>query len=446
MTAPAAPGIASAAAGHDPPPTADAAHGGHRTECCRLLLARHRAPPSSRCCDDRWNPPSSPWSVSRWLVEDVSGTWRRSGCTGICWPRGWARSRRVGRLGLADGAVCGGVGERRVPTRPGWCRPGPGRYLSLFERERIQTLSAQDVGVREIARRLERSPSTISRELRRAEHPGRVGASYDAGAAHQHAALLARRQRRSKLASNVWLHDFVQDKLELEWSLEQISGFLRVHHAEHGGSAPRRSTSLYLPHRGALRRDLAGYVQLVHLPIDHTAGNVCPAVATTMSLLPSSMRRSLTWDQGAEMAEHATVTEVLSDGVFFALLASPWQRGSNENISGLLRQYFRGRRSRRALRGKPRLGRARGQRPAPQALATLAPRGDPRSLVALTARDRPEQPGLPGAGVEPVRETHGRAGRSDRRSVRAWERCCTRHRAARSTSRSRPCPRRSESR
>ncbi len=84
----------------------------------------------------------------------------------------------------------------------------------------------------------------------------------------------------------------------------------------------------------------SGYVQLVHLPIDHTARNVCPAVAATMVPLPASMRRSLTWDQGAEMAEHATITGVLSDGVFFAQPASPWQRGSNENINGLLRQYF----------------------------------------------------------------------------------------------------------
>lgn len=84
----------------------------------------------------------------------------------------------------------------------------------------------------------------------------------------------------------------------------------------------------------------SGLVRLVHLPIDHTAKNVCPAVAATMSLLPSTMRRSLTWDQGVEMAEHATVTRDLTDGVFFARPASPWQRGTNENTNGLLRQYF----------------------------------------------------------------------------------------------------------
>ena len=141
--------------------------------------------------------------------------------------------------------------------------PVQGRYLSLFERERIQTLTAQGAGVREIARRLGRSPSTISRELHRPTLPDTSGRSrsgggaYDAGAAHQHAAQLARRQRRSKLAADVWLHDFVQAKLELEWSPEQISGYLSVHHADHTVSPETIYLGLYLPHRGALRRDLA---------------------------------------------------------------------------------------------------------------------------------------------------------------------------------------------
>jgi len=131
--------------------------------------------------------------------------------------------------------------------------PVAGRYLSLFERERVQTLTSQGVGVREIGRRLGRSPSTISRELHRAgdrEH-------YDAGAAHQHAARRAKRARRSKLAADVWLHNFVQAKLELEWSPEQISGFLSVNHPQHTVSAETIYQGLYLPHRGALRRDLA---------------------------------------------------------------------------------------------------------------------------------------------------------------------------------------------
>jgi len=205
----------------------------------------------------------------------------------------------------------------------------------------------------------------------------------------------------------VWLHAFVQDKLELEWSPEQISGYLGINHRGHEVSVETIYQGLYLPHRGALHRDLAkklrtgrtlrqphrrkdkrvtrfidpgrliderpenvenrdvaghwegdlitgaynvtaigtlvertsGYIQLVHLPTDHTARSVCVAVAAVMSPLPMTMRQSLTWDQGSELSEHATITDVLTNGVYFAHPGSPWQRGSNENINGLLRQY-----------------------------------------------------------------------------------------------------------
>ena len=61
---------------------------------------------------------------------------------------------------------------------------------------------------------------------------------------------------------------------------------------------------------------------------------------STFEGLPEPMRLSLTWDQGSQMAAHATVAAVLDQGVFFAHPGSPWQRGSNENTNGLLRQYF----------------------------------------------------------------------------------------------------------
>ncbi len=91
---------------------------------------------------------------------------------------------------------------------------------------------------------------------------------------------------------------------------------------------------------GTLVERTSGYLQLVHLPATHTAGAVCPAVAAVMAPLPACMRRSLTWEQGSELSEHATITAVLDHGVFFARPGSPWQRGSNENANGLLRQYF----------------------------------------------------------------------------------------------------------
>lgn len=124
--------------------------------------------------------------------------------------------RQVGigrRTGLRWRRENGGVRPRRRVEEPAPLATRR-RYLSLFEPERIQTLASQGAGVREIARRLGRRPSTISRKLRRTGD----GDACEAGAANQHAVRLARRHRGSKLAADVWLHDFVQDKLEQEWS------------------------------------------------------------------------------------------------------------------------------------------------------------------------------------------------------------------------------------
>ena len=82
------------------------------------------------------------------------------------------------------------------------------------------------------------------------------------------------------------------------------------------------------------------YVMLVHLPIDHTAESVRDGLIKTMSTLPTHLRGSLTWDQGSEMAKHKGFTMATDMDVYFCDPASPWQRGSNENTNGLLRQYF----------------------------------------------------------------------------------------------------------
>ena len=82
------------------------------------------------------------------------------------------------------------------------------------------------------------------------------------------------------------------------------------------------------------------YVMLVHLPIDHTAESVRDGLIKTMSTLPAHLRGSLTWDQGSEMAKHKGFTMATDMDVYFCDPASPWQRGSNENTNGLLRQYF----------------------------------------------------------------------------------------------------------
>jgi IS30 family transposase len=79
---------------------------------------------------------------------------------------------------------------------------------------------------------------------------------------------------------------------------------------------------------------------LLHLPGRHTAEAVRDALIAAFSQLPPELRRSLTWDQGKEMALHAEISAALGMPVYFCDKASPWQRPSNENTNGLLRQYF----------------------------------------------------------------------------------------------------------
>jgi IS30 family transposase len=82
------------------------------------------------------------------------------------------------------------------------------------------------------------------------------------------------------------------------------------------------------------------FVILVHLPIDHTAESVRDGLVAAMNVLPAHLRASLTWDQGVEMAHHTAIRLGTNMDIYFCDAASPWQRGSNENTNGLLRQYF----------------------------------------------------------------------------------------------------------
>jgi transposase, IS30 family len=91
---------------------------------------------------------------------------------------------------------------------------------------------------------------------------------------------------------------------------------------------------------GTLVERTTRYVMLVHLPNDHTAETVRDGLVKTMATLPAHLRGSLTWDQGAEMAAHRSFSMATDMPVYFCDPASPWQRGSNENTNGLLRQYF----------------------------------------------------------------------------------------------------------
>ena len=313
--------------------------------------------------------------------------------------------RRVGvtrKTGYRWRAEMGGViAKKRAPQS--------GRYLSMFERQRIASLRDRGHGVREIARRVGRSASTVSRELDRNTEDWDDG--YDPVKAHLRAHERAKRLKRGKIEQSPWLTAFIQDKLNLRWSPEQIHLHLRRHHSEH----PDRQVcvesiyqGLYRPTEGGIPRALTRQLRtgrplrrrqrrpdqrtrrflaamrsihdrpvsagdrvepghwegdlivgsggrsaigtlvertsrktlLVHLPDDRTAGTVTAAIITSMRRIPEHMRRSLTWDQGSEMAEHDAISQALGMPIYFCDPASPWQRGTNENTNGLLRQYF----------------------------------------------------------------------------------------------------------
>ncbi|MGB8943476.1 MAG: IS30 family transposase, partial [Streptomyces sp.] len=91
---------------------------------------------------------------------------------------------------------------------------------------------------------------------------------------------------------------------------------------------------------GTLVERSTRYVMLLHLPVDHGAEAVRDALTNTVIRLPAHLKRSLTWDQGSEMGRHHEFTLATDIPVYFCDPASPWQRGSNENTNGLLRQYF----------------------------------------------------------------------------------------------------------
>ena len=282
------------------------------------------------------------------------------------------------------------------------------RYLDREERYELARLLELGLSRRQVAARLGRSASTVSRELDRNKDP-RTGA-YQPERAHRLAWQRQRRPKPSKLSRDPVLREAVQGMLDRGYSPEQASGRLTVLHPDDPAMRVSHETvyqSIYVYPRGGLKRELAaslrsgrgtrrrrgrremrgkiigavpigarppevqgrlvpghhegdlvmgsaasnsavgtiverttGYLTLLHLPDGHTADAVAAAVITRMTQLPGWFARTLTWDRGTELARHARITAETGISVYFADPHAPWQRGSNENINGLLREYL----------------------------------------------------------------------------------------------------------
>jgi len=293
------------------------------------------------------------------------------------------------------------TGGIRPPSR---CRST--RALALAEREEISRGVMAGLSVRSIARSLRRSPSTVSREIRR--NGGRC--SYRASAAEQGAWDRALRPKRCKLARNRALAHLVAGKLRLQWSPHQVAGWLKRTYPQDESRQVSHETiyrTLFIQARGALKKELLQHLrrtrgmrrsrhysqktathgritetvsiserpaeaedravpghwegdllfgsnnsQVATLVERHTryvmlvraarkdSETVINALIKQAHKLPRELYKSLTRDRGSEMAEHKRFSLATDVQVFFCDPQQPWQRGSNENTNGLLRQYF----------------------------------------------------------------------------------------------------------
>ena len=323
------------------------------------------------------------------------------------WDR-WQRGESLTAIGRAFGKASSSVYFQIAPY--GGIRPAPRRRsrlaLTPWEREEISRGIAGHESVRSIAKLLGRSPSTVSREISRNGGYDR----YSAPTAEDAAWARTRRPKRCKLASSPRLRRAVARKLRLQWSPEQIAGWLKstfpgdqTQHVSHetiyrslfvqargvlkkelfqhlrSKRSIRRSRRMDLPadRRGKIAnmvsiRDrpaaaedravpghwegdlLSGsknsyiatlverhtrYVMLAKVDSKETQAVVC-ALIKQAKKLPNELYKSLTWDQGKELADHRQFTIATDIDVYFCDPQSPWQRGSNENTNGLLRQYF----------------------------------------------------------------------------------------------------------
>jgi IS30 family transposase len=299
---------------------------------------------------------------------------------------------------------------QRILAESGGIRPPKRRRselaLTMAEREEISRALVAEQSIRSIAAFLGRAPSTISREIKRNGGRG----CYRASQADQAAWDRAHRPKRCKLVENRKLARVVAGKLQLQWSPQQIAGWVKHTYPCDGNNHVSHETiyrSLFIQARGALKKELlqhlrrtramrrsrhhtqktdnhgkitdavsiserpatvedravpghwegdllfgsgntqiatlverqSRYVMLVKVASKDTE-TVINALIKNARKLPQELYKSLTWDRGKEMADHKRFTLATDISVYFCDPQSPWQRGSNENTNGLLRQYF----------------------------------------------------------------------------------------------------------
>lgn len=333
--------------------------------------------------------------LRKFTVEELTSLWHR-----------WKRGENLVQIGRALDRQPMTI--LQVIRRRGGCAPKPPcrstKVLQTAEREEISRCLAAGHSVREVARRLGRAPSTVSREI--ARNGGR--AEYRAISADRRAWERARRPQACVLAKRHGLRNWVSARLERDWSPRQIAVGLRKHFPEDAQMRVSHETiyrSLFVQARNVLKAELvkhlrrAGYMrrpqsaatstspilpegmsirerppevedravpghwegdllmggqrsQIATLVERHSRylmlvkveskDTVCvtKALAKQIRRLPAELRRSLTWDRGSEMAAHNEFTVATDVKVYICDPRSPWQRGSNENTNGLLRQYF----------------------------------------------------------------------------------------------------------
>ncbi|MDF7225062.1 IS30 family transposase [Proteus mirabilis] len=278
--------------------------------------------------------------------------------------------------------------------------------LSLDEREEISRGLAEKCSIREIAKKISRAPSTVSREIRR--HGGLT--NYHAAKADKKAWDNALRPKACKLSQNPTLCKIIAEKMHRGWSPEQIAGWLKRNYPDAQEMNVSHETiykTLFIQTRGALKKELQQYLRSRRtvrksrttslkgkglgsipnaVPIserpstvadraipghwegdliqgsknsyivtlverhsryvmlakisDNKTATVIAALIKQAQQLPSELYKTLTWDRGVEMTNHAVFTVATDIQVYFCDPQSPWQRGSNENTNRLLRQYF----------------------------------------------------------------------------------------------------------